>query len=131
MCIQVNNLTYVPFLFLDVRNTRHYLNRWRPQYAAERLVSVTDLQDYVKARLSLETDCLGSLISADVVFVLGTKSTFTIYLKYILAQDRTKKIDACRDLRSWVSENCPMIELNSSYLPDSDRTAWEVSQYDP
>jgi|MDTB01.3.fsa_nt_gb hypothetical protein len=124
-------LVHLSFLFLDVCNTRHYLNRWRPQYAAERLVSVTDLQDYVKARLSLETDCVGSLISDDVVFVLSTENTFTIHLKCILAQDRTKKIDACRDLRSWVSDNCPMIELNSSYLPESDRTAWEVSKYDP
>ena len=121
-------MTYASFLYLDVTQSKSYLNRWRPQFAADRLVSVTSVSDYVRARISLENDSMGSLVSeqGDVVFVLGKEDGFTVPLLSILAQDVGTKLEACRDLRAWNH----ITEWDASLLGEEDTTIWEVSQYD-
>lgn len=116
------------FLYLDVTQSKSYLNRWRPQFAADRLVSVTSVSDYVRARICLENDSMGSLVSkqGDVIFVVGKGEGFTVPLLSILAQDVGTKLDACRDLRAWNH----ITKWDPTLLGEEDTTIWEVSQYD-
>lgn len=116
------------FLFLDVPQSCEFITRWKPQHVADNLVSVTGVHEYVKARLGLQSDCIGTLFhpNTDVVFVLGgRRDDLSVGLKYILAQDKTKKVDACRELRKWMPEH---MTINTSSLSEADLAVWDNSE---
>lgn len=121
------------FLFLDVTHSCEFITKWKPQNVGNNLVSITGVHEYVKARLSLQSNCIGTLVHPDtnVVFVLGKgDDDLSLKLKYILAQDRTKKLQACRELRKWIPKQCPTMIVSTTMLSENDKTVWNSSCID-
>ena len=124
---------WLSFLFVDVLHSRKLLTRWKPQFAAETLLSVINVQEYVNARISMESDCIGSLISeqGEVMFVLGPQDEDRIPIKCIVAQSTERKLQVCRELRAWILVYCPHIRLDTHALTENDKLFWELSKHDP
>ena len=117
------------FVFMDVFHSRAFLNRWKPQFSSDMgILSTTNVGDYIRARILLEVDSMGTLVSEDqtFLFVLGRESGQRVPIKCILSQDQLK-IDACRALRQWTDER--IIQCDATPLRGDDRLSWELSEF--
>ena len=115
-------LAYKPFLFLEPSFGKQYIHRWRPQIVAGNLVSVTGVQPYAKALITLENpECVGLLCTAENSAFLIVRRNNTDFVACCLWPGYKPEKEEVTALKEWYDKMLPDVVLSGSMLEGLDR----------
>ena len=103
----------VSHAYLGHGATESLVQRWKPQITAQNRVSTRGMKQYAKARLMLERrdDC-GCILSEQMHLFLVTDDNSSLTIHTCLWHDDVRfKTEAFRDLRHWVRQRVPCVDL--------------------
>lgn len=125
-------MALIPFLFLDASNAAVYMERWKPQMIAGKLMSVNGVDAYTRTRNHLRhPSCVGLLVDIrNMGFVVHKSKDDSYGIVSCLWPKGEPSVQGFRDLREWW--DCMLdVDVDGTHLDDVlERELWELSAFD-
>lgn len=123
-------MSLVSFLFLTSSDASLFVERWRPQNVAGNIVSVSGVNSYARARITLrDPKCVGMLVNVRNVGYVVHKTGDAYNIASCLWPKGTPSLQEFRDFREW----CSVMDVNvgADGLQDPvERDLWNISMFD-
>ena len=124
------SVTMTPFLYMDAQEGRHYVQRWKPNYAADQFVSKTNVNAYSRAHIQLgNANCVGLLCNTrDTAYIIHRKDGIDCIAACLWATS-DPSLEEFSALREW----CDVMDVDqfSGHLmqDEVERNLWMLSFY--
>ena len=123
-------------VYLDPSAASAYATHWRPQLAAENVVSVSGLNMYTRARIALtDENCAGAVLQFSAtghpcMFFLKRDEFDNLHISCILWNASKQMFNDMRALRTWYDSRFVDDLYGNKLVDDMERKTWDLTSYD-
>ena len=123
-------------VYLDPASARAYASNWRPQIVADSVMSVSGLDMYTRARISLsDKRCVGAILQHSVsghpcMYVLERNDSERLQISCILWSPWKHMLKDMKALRVWYEMRFSDELYGGARMQNVERDTWYLTSYD-